>query len=148
VLGITDRELEHVGERPRAELLEQEQPPAERAGHARGEQACSRDALQPACAVLLDRRRRGRDALRTHDERLPGVGRPEDDRQVAARPVQMRLDDLQDEPRGARGVERIATSLEHGHAGLRREPVRGRDGAERPAQLGPRRERHVVDSRS
>ena len=42
MLGVADRELEDVGERPRAELLEQQQPAAERAGHARGEQARSR----------------------------------------------------------------------------------------------------------
>ena len=48
---------------------------------------------------------------------LAALGRPENARQVAARAVQVRLDDLQHEARRARGVERIAAALEHGHPG-------------------------------
>ena len=52
----------------------------------------------------------------------------------------MRLDNLQDEARGARSVEGIAATLEHRHATRGGEPVRRCDRAERPAELGARRE--------
>src|SRR5437667_216639 len=51
-------------------------------------------------AHALDRRGRGRDALRAEDERLAAFDGPEDGGQVAARPVQVRLDDLQRDPCG------------------------------------------------
>ena len=63
----------------------------------------------------LDRRRGGRDALPAERERLLPRGRPEDRGHLAARPVQVRLDDLEREPGRARGVERVAAPLEHRH---------------------------------
>ena len=78
--------------------------------------------------------RRGRAARRAR--------RPEDRRQVAARPVQVRLDDLEREARRDGRVEGVAAALEHGHPDARREPVCRRDGTEAAAQLRPRRERH------
>ena len=57
------------------------------------------------------------------------------DGQIAARPVQVRLDDLEREAGRDRGVERVAAALEHGHAGRRREPVGRRDHPEGAAQL-------------
>ena len=62
-LRVPDRELEHVPEPPRPELAEQEQPAAERAGHARGEHAGAGDELVAELAEALDRRGRRRDAL-------------------------------------------------------------------------------------
>ena len=59
VLGVADRELEDVGEAPRAELAEQEQPAAERPRHARGEHASPRNELVAELAEPFDRRRGG-----------------------------------------------------------------------------------------
>ena len=52
----------------------------------------------------------------------------------------MRLDDLQHEARRDRRIEGVAAALEHGHPGLRRKPVRGRDHPEGAAELWARRE--------
>jgi hypothetical protein len=142
VFRIADREREQVLEAPRPELLEQQQPAAERTGDACGEKPCSGHQLVAERANPLDRRLRGSDALRAEDDRLAARRRPEDRRQVSSRPVEMRLDDLEREARRDGGVERVAAAFEHGHADARREPVRGRDGAEAAAQLRPRGERH------
>ena len=45
MLGVADRELEHVLEPPRAEVAQEQQPAAERPGDARGENARARDEL-------------------------------------------------------------------------------------------------------
>ena len=142
LLRVADRELEHVAEAPRAELAQEEQPAAEGAGYARGEDARARDQLVAELVEALDRRRGGRDALPAERERLAALGRPEHRGHLAARPVQVRLDDLEHEPRRDRGIERVAAALEHRHPGLRSEPVRRRDHPEGAAKLGTRRERH------
>ena len=90
-------------------------------------------------AVALDRRRARRGALRAEDDGL-AAGRPEQRGQVAARTVQVRLDDLQREARRDGGVEGVAALLEHRHPRRRREPVRRGDHAERAPELGSRRE--------
>jgi hypothetical protein len=48
----------------------------------------------------------------------------------------MRLDDLEHEAGGDRGVERVAACFEESHARCGREPVRGRDHSERAVELG------------
>jgi hypothetical protein len=142
-LGVGDRVLEDVGERPGAELLEQEQPAAERPRDARGEDAGTGDEHVAERPEALDRRRRRGDALRAEHQRLAAPGRPEDDRQVAAGAVHVGLHHLQDEARGADRVEGVPAALEHRHAGLRGEPVSRRDRAERAAQLGACRDAQV-----
>ncbi len=88
-----------------------------------------------ALAKALDRRGARRDSLAADRERLAAIDAPHEGGQLAARPVQVRLDDLEDEPGRARGVECVATALEHGHPGRGREPVRRRDHPEGAAQL-------------
>jgi hypothetical protein len=88
----------------------------------------------------FDRRRRRRGALPVDDEHLVAVGAVEQDWNFAARPVQVRLDDLQHEPGRHRCVESVPAALEHRHPGSRGEPVRRGDHAEGAAQLGPGRE--------
>ena len=61
VLRVPDREREDVLEPPRPELAEQEQPAAEGAGHARGEEPRAGDQVVAELAEALDRRRGGRD---------------------------------------------------------------------------------------
>ena len=91
-------------------------------------------------AVVRDRRRARRRSLRAEHDRL-AAGRPEQRGQVAARAVQVRLDDLEREAGRDRGVERVAALLEHGHTGRGGEPVRRGDHPEGAAQLGAGRER-------
>jgi hypothetical protein len=62
-----------------------------------------------------DRRRGRRDALSAQHASGPLSLAPEQDRQVSARTILMRLHNLQGDPRGDRGVKRIATPLEHSH---------------------------------
>ncbi|OLD98834.1 MAG: hypothetical protein AUG91_08275 [Actinobacteria bacterium 13_1_20CM_4_69_9] len=81
---------------------------------------------------VVDRRGLRRRALPTDDDHLVVLRVVHDRRQVAAGTVQVRLDDLQREAGGDGGVERVPASLEHGHPGCRREPVRRRDHPERP----------------
>ena len=142
MLRIADRELEHVLEPPGAELLQQQQPAAEGAGDAGREHARARDELVAELVVALDRRCAGRDALSAERDRLASVDGEEERGHLAARAVQVRLDDLQRQPGRHRCVERIAAALEHGHPGRGGEPVRRRDHPERAAQLGPGGEAH------
>src|SRR5439155_11438697 len=112
------------------------------ARHAGGEDAGSRHELVTERAEAVDRRRSRRDALRAEDERLATFGAPEDRGQVAARPVRVRLDDLEREAGGDDGVEGVAAALEHGHPGCGGEPVGRGDHPERALQLGAGGERH------
>ena len=143
MLCVADGELEDVGETPRAEVPQEEQPASERAGDAGGEDTRARDQLVAELVEALDRRGRGRDSLPAQRERLAALDGPEHGRDLAARSVQMRLDDLQHEPRRDGRVEGVPPALEHGHPRLRREPVRRRDHPEGAAQLGTGRERHA-----
>ena len=102
----------------------------------------------PELVEALDRRGRGRDALSAERERLTALRRPEHGGNLAAGPVQMRLDDLEDEAGGDGRVEGVAAALEHRHPGLRREPVRRRDHPEGAAKLGARGEGHGGAPRS
>ena len=88
----------------------------------------------------LDGRRGRGGALTAHDQRLAALGAPQHDRQVAARPVQVRLDDLEREAGRDRGVEGVAPSLEHRHPRGGGEPVGRGDHPEGAPQLGSGRE--------
>ena len=83
----------------------------------------------------------GSRALAAHDDRLAGLGVPEDRRHVAARPAQVRLHHLQREGRGHPGIEGVAAALQHAHADGGADPVRGGDDAEGAVDLGPGGER-------
>jgi hypothetical protein len=89
---------------------------------------------------VRDRRRARRGSLRAENERLAARRRPHDRGEVAARSVQVRLDDLQRETHRDGGIEGVPALLEHGHAGGGREPVGGRDHSERATELGARGE--------
>src|SRR3546814_7769294 len=58
----------------------------------------------------------------------------QDRRQVTARPIQVRLHDLQREAGGDRRIEGIAAALEDGHADRRGDPV-GRRSEEHTSEL-------------
>jgi hypothetical protein len=60
----------------------------------------------------------------------------EDRRQIAARTAELRLEDLQHEPRRHAGIEGVAALLEHRHADRGRDPMRRGDDAEGSFDLG------------
>ena len=117
-----------------------EEPAAEGAGHAGGEDAGSGYELVPALVEALDGRGRRCDALAADRDRLAAIDSPGDRGELASRPVQVRLDDLEHESRRAGGVERVPSPFEHRHSRGRSEPVGRRDHPVGAAQLRPRRE--------
>ncbi len=135
VLGVADRELEDILQAPGSELAEEEEPAAEGPRDARREHAGSRDQVVPELMEPLDRRGRRSDALTTQHQRFAAIGRPEDRRNLAAGPVQVRLDDLEAEPGRDGCVEGVAAALEDRHPRLGCKPVRRCDHPEGAAQL-------------
>ena len=130
-----DRRGEHVGDGPGPPALHQQRPRPEGAGHGRREQAGAGDVVQ---AEALEHLRGGRgrcDTLPAHH--LHGrAGGLEDDRDLARRAVEVRLDDLQGEAgRGGR-VEGVAAALEHGLPDRGGQPVRAGHHAEGSGELG------------
>ena len=96
VLGVADRVAQHVlqlaASRGRAAASASRR---RRPGRRRRAARFPGSSSMPELAEALDRRRGRRRALRAEHERLAAVGAPEDDRHIAARAVQVRLDDLQ-----------------------------------------------------
>src|SRR5205823_14533164 len=87
-----------------------------------------------------DRRRSGCDALAADHVTAPVFRAVDQDRGLAERAVQMRLDDLQREPNGDRRIEGVAAALEYAHPDGGSEPMGRRDNPEGAADLGARRE--------
>ena len=135
-LRITDREGEHVGEFPGAPVAHMQAPGIERAGHHRRQHAGPGNEIDAKTPESLDRGGLRRDALAADHVLRPRARLVDDDRRIAARPVEMRLRHLQDECRGRGGVEGIAASLQHRHADLAGDPVRAGDDAECAGDLG------------
>ena len=146
VLGVAQGRLHDLAETPGAEPLQQQQPATEGARHAGGKQAGAGDHVQAQRADSLDAGHGRSHSLTANHLDALVAGAVEDHRQVAARPVQMRLHDLEHEAGGDGGVEGVATALQHGHAGRAGEPVRRGDHAEGPGQLraGRERRRHLA----
>ena len=144
---LADRGLEHVRElracRGRAAAAATRRTRPARTRPRAGARA---RASRPSVPEARDRRRRRRRALSAEHAHARPV--PEQQRQIAARAVEVRLDDLQREPRRHRGVERVAAALEHGHPGGRRQPVRRGHHAEGARKLRPRRECHSARNAS
>ena len=140
VLRVADGETQHVGERQRPVVAQHREPAAERAGHDRGERSRPGHEVEPeVVAVARDRRSPRRRPLRAQDDGLV-AGAPEQRGKIAARTVQMRLDDLQREARGNGCVECVTALLENRHSCGRRKPVRRRNHAERTPELRSCRE--------
>ena len=145
VLRVGDRGGQHVGERHGAVVAQQQHPGVEHAGDAGGEQAGARHHVEALALVVRDGGAGRRRALAADDLRLAALHVIEDDRHVAARAVQVRLDHLQREGGGAGGVERVAALLQRRHADGGGDPVRRGDDAERALDLGPRGEGIGID---
>jgi len=122
-LGVNKTDFERFSalvqaKAPGSELAKQQKPSAERAGHAGRQDSGTRHQRVAELVEPRDRRRRRGDTLPAERQRLASLGRPEDRRHLPARPVQVRLDDLEHEPGRDRRVERVPTPLQrgtHGH---------------------------------
>ena len=145
VLRVADRRRQHVGKRHGAVVAQQHHPGLERAGHAGGEQPGAGHEIEAFAAVMRDGGAGRRHALAADHLRLAAAHVVENDRHVAARPVEMRLDHLQRERGRDRGVERIAAVFQNAHADRGRDPVRRGDHAERAFDLRPRGEGVRID---
>ena len=143
VLGVADRVAQDVGERHRPVVAQQQHPSVERARARRREQPDAGHELEPEPAEVLDRRAGGRRPLAADDVDRLAAGVVEEQRQVAARAVEVRLDDLQREPGRDRGVERVAAQLQRRHPGGGGEPVGRGDHPERARQLRAGGERRL-----
>ena len=143
--GVEDRGRQHVGEPHGAVVAQQQHPGVEHAGHAGGEQAGARHHVEGLAAVMRDGGGGRRRALAADHLDLALAHVVDDDRNVAARAVEMRLDHLQREGGGDRGVEGIAALLQGRHADRGGDPMGRGDDAERAVDLGPRGERIGID---
>ena len=100
---------------------------------------------RPSRAEILDGGAGRRGALPADHLRLALAHVIENDRHVAARPVEMRLDHLQREGGGDRGVEGVAALFQRRHADGGGDPVRRGDDAEGAFDFGARGERIGID---
>ncbi len=135
VAGVVDGRAQYVGQFPGAVVAQQGQPGAERAGHGGGQQADAGHQVHAQSAKVGGRRQRRRRSLAAQGAHAALPFAPQQDRHFAAGAVQVRLDDLQREAAGHRGVEGIAAALQHAHGDLRGQPVGGRDDAEGAADF-------------
>ncbi len=153
VLGVLDGVTEDGVQRLGAVVAQQRQPGAEGAGDRRCEEAGAGHEIQAELLEGLDRRGGGGDPLTGQDDGPARASRPsalaapcpgrEEDGDLSAGAVEVRLDDLEGQPGGDGGVECVAAGLEGRHAGRGGQPVGGGDHAEGAGELGPGGE-HLV----
>ncbi len=137
ILGVTDRRLQNVGKLPGAVVAQHQHPGVERAGHDARQHAGAGHLLAAQRGKSLKRRSRGVGPLAADHDRLGRVMLLQDDRHLAARPDQMRLDDLEHKPRSRRSIEGIAATLQHRHRDRACDPMRACDGAKSAAYFRP-----------
>ena len=145
VLRVADRGREHLGKRHGSVVAQQQHPGLERAGHAGGEEAGAGHEIESLAAIMRDGGGGRRRSLTADHLRLAAPHVVNNDRHVAARTVEMRLDHLQRERRRHRRIEGVAALLQRRHADGGRDPMRRSDDAEGAFDLGPRRERVGID---
>jgi hypothetical protein len=134
--GIDDGRLQRLGQGQRAVVAQHRHPGVEGAGHAGGQQPVAGDRVDAERAVMRQRRAGGCRALAADRDRHRVAGRLDQDHRIAAQPVHVRLDHLQDEARGDRGIEGVAALFEYGHAHLAGDPVRRGDDAKGAGDFG------------
>ena len=135
-LGIADGVFQDLARPHRAVVAQQPHPGVEGPRHDRGQQAGAGHEIQALGPVVRDGRARGCHALAADHLRLAGLLVVEDDRHLAARPVQVGLHHLEHEAGGHRRVEGVAALLENRHTARGRKPVGGRDDPEGAADFG------------
>ena len=142
---VGDRGRQHVGEPHGAVVAQQQHPGVEHAGHAGGQEPGARHHVEALLAVMRDGGRGRRRTLPADHLDLALAHVVHDHRNVAARTVEMRLDHLQREGGGDRGVEGVAAFFERRHADRGGDPMGRGDDAERAVDLGPCGERIRID---
>ena len=141
VVRIVDGEVEDVGQFPRAVVLEQAEPGVDGARDGGGERSGSGDHVEALAAIVLDRRCRRRRTLPHHHLRPRGLfGGGEDPGHVAARPIEVGFDHMEEEGPGHGRVEGVAAAFEHRLRGRGGQPVRRGGHAEVPLEGGARGE--------
>ena len=145
VLGVTDRRRQHVGDRHGAVVAQQHHPGLEGAGHAGREQAGAGHEIEAFAAIMRDGGAGRRHALAADHFRLAALDVMDDDRHIAARPVEMRLDHLQREGGGDAGVEGIAAAFQNPHADGGGDPMGRGHHAESAFDFRPRGEGVWID---
>ncbi len=138
--------VENIAHGHGAVVAQQQHPGVEGPRDGGGQDAAAGDAIQAKGGVGLDRGAGRRHALSAQHLGTT-FGRLEDDRDLAAGPVQVGLDDLQGEACRHGGVEGVSAAFEYGHTGAAGQPVGGGDHTEVAAKLWSRGEAgHEGDS--
>ena len=145
VAGIGDRRFQHIAEFHGAVIAQQQHPGFERAGDAGRQQSGAGHHLEALAAVMRDGRALRCRTLAANHLGAASFGVVHDDRHVAARAVQMRLDHLQGEGGGDAGIEGVAAFFENAHPDRGGDPVRRGDDAESAFDFRPRGERIGID---
>src|SRR6266571_1898696 len=150
--GEVDGRLEHLEQRPLAELLEQLDVPAHRSRHRDGERAGARQVL-PDLAVLHVHLRSGggrRDLAEVDHLHLALAGQVHQREPASADPARLRLDDRERERGGHRRIHRVAPvaqdrgsrlageRMSAGHRALRRHRGGGENEGDQGGGHGPR----------
>lgn len=120
-------------------VAQQQHPGVEGTGHGRGQRSGAGDEVEAEGAVVGDRDPGGGDALAAENP-YGAVGRGDERRELPGGPVEVRLDDVQDETGGDGRVEGVAAVLQYGHGAAGGEPVRGGHHAEGALEGGSGRE--------
>jgi hypothetical protein len=139
---VADGIAQHVFQRQLPVVAQQGHPAAERARHDGGQEARAGHHGEAQLLHALDGHGGGRHALAAQHAHAVFLRAIEHGGQLAARPVQMRLDDLQHEAGCRCRVERVAAFFEDRHRGRAGQPVRRRHHAESADQFGSCREAH------
>ena len=145
VLRVADRRGQHIAQRQRAIIAQHQHPGFERAGHAGGEEAGAGHEIEAFTAIMRDGGARRRRSLAANHLRLAAAHVVDNGRDVAARAIEMRLDDLKREGGRDRGIEGVAAFFQRRHADGSCDPVRRGDDAERAFDFRTRRERIGID---
>ena len=142
---VEDRRRDDIGDAHGAVIAQQHHPAVEHAGHAGGEEAGARHHVETKRAVVGNRRPCRRRSLAADHFHRALADVEQDRRHVAARAVEMRLDDLQGEGGRAGGIEGIAAFFERCHADRRCDPMSRGDNPESAFDFRARRERIGID---
>ena len=145
VVRIADGRGQHLAQRQRAVIAQQQHPGLERAGHAGCQKPGAGHEIETLATIIRDGGAGRRRALPTNDFGLAAARVVDDHRHVAAGTVEMRLDHLQDERGSDRGIERVAALFQRRHADGGRDPMGRCDDAEGAFDLRARRERVRID---
>ena len=146
VARVADRGRQHIRDAHRAVVAQQRHPGVERARNAGRKQPGARHKIEAELVAVMRDGGAGRHTPLPADHlRLAAPHVIENDRHVAARPVEVRLDHLQRERGRAGRVEGIAAALQDAHADRGRDPVGRGHHPEGALDLGARGEAVRID---